>query len=85
MGPAIRDGDIITLSPLFSLIPRRGDVLAFRHPERPQMLVHRVLAKGKTHSISRATMLPQPMVGSLGEPNRLGHSRGAWREKHFLA
>jgi signal peptidase I len=45
MTPAIRDGDIITLSPLGSRMPGRGDVLAFRHPERPQMLVHRVLRK----------------------------------------
>lgn len=43
MTPAIRDGDIITVSPLKDLMPRRGDVLAFRHPDRPQMLVHRVL------------------------------------------
>ena len=43
MTPAIRDNDVITISPLQDLMPRRGDVVAFRHPERPQMLVHRVL------------------------------------------
>ncbi|MFO7685072.1 MAG: S24/S26 family peptidase [Desulfobacterales bacterium] len=43
MGPAIRDGDMITVSPLKDIRPRRGDVLAFRHPGRPQLLVHRVL------------------------------------------
>jgi signal peptidase I len=43
MTPAIRNGDIITVSPLKGIMPRRGDVVAFRHPERPQMLVHRVL------------------------------------------
>jgi signal peptidase I len=43
MTPAIRNGDIITVSPLASLSLKRGDVVAFRHPERPQMLVHRVL------------------------------------------
>jgi signal peptidase I len=52
MMPAIRDGDLITVSPLKDIIPRRGDVLAFRHPERPQMLVHRVLhAKAKKYFI----------------------------------
>ena len=40
---AIRNEDVITVSPLKDLMPRRGDVVAFRHPERPQMLVHRVL------------------------------------------
>jgi signal peptidase I len=43
MTPAIRDGDVITIAPLKDIMPRRGDVVAFRHPERPQMLVHRVL------------------------------------------
>jgi len=43
MTPSIRDGDVITVSPLKDLMPRRGDVVAFRHPDRPQMLVHRVL------------------------------------------
>ncbi len=43
MTPTIRDGDVITVSPLKDIMPRRGDVLAFRHPDRPQMLVHRVL------------------------------------------
>lgn len=43
MTPAIRTKDVITVSPLQNIMPRRGDVLAFRHPERPQMLVHRVL------------------------------------------
>jgi len=48
MTPAIRDNDVITVSPLGETVPRRGDVIAFRHPERPQMLVHRVLhAEGK--------------------------------------
>jgi signal peptidase I len=43
MAPAIRDNDVITVSPLGNLMPRRGDVLAFRLPEQPRMLVHRVL------------------------------------------
>lgn len=43
MTPAIRDGDVITVSPLAGVMPSRGDVVAFRHPDRPQMLVHRVL------------------------------------------
>ncbi len=52
MAPTIRDNDIITISPLGDIVPRRGDVLAFRHPERPQMLVHRVLhAKGKRYFV----------------------------------
>lgn len=52
MTPAIRDNDVITISPLGDHIPRRGDVVAFRHPERPQLLVHRVLhAKEKKYYV----------------------------------
>jgi signal peptidase I len=45
MTPAIRDGDVITVAPLKDIKIGRGDVLAFRHPERPQLLVHRILRK----------------------------------------
>jgi hypothetical protein len=45
MTPAIRDGDYITLYPLGEMLPGRGDVLAFRHSNQLQMLVHRVLRK----------------------------------------
>jgi hypothetical protein len=45
MRPAIRDGDYITISPLGGFLPGRGNVLAFRHPNQWQMLVHRVLRK----------------------------------------
>jgi signal peptidase I len=45
MTPAIRNGDVITVAPLKNIKVGRGDVLAFRHPDRPQMLVHRVLRK----------------------------------------
>lgn len=52
MVPAIRDGDLITVAPLGDLLPRRGDVVAFRHPEHPRMLVHRVLhAKDKKYFV----------------------------------
>lgn len=52
MVPAIYDGDLVTIVPLGDFIPRRGDVLAFRHPERPQMLIHRVLhAKDKKYYV----------------------------------
>lgn len=51
MTPAIRDGDIITVAPLKNIKIGRGDVLAFRHPSRPHMLVHRVLRKKSRYFI----------------------------------
>ena len=59
MTPAIRDGDTITISPLADLRPGRGDVLAFRHPDRPQMLVHRVLRKRKNSFHIRGDSCPE--------------------------
>ena len=43
MFPFIRDGDIITVSPLAGNMPRIGDVLAFTHPETGKLLVHRIV------------------------------------------
>ena len=43
MFPFIRDGDIITVSPLSGSVPRIGDVLAFTHPETGKLLVHRIV------------------------------------------
>lgn len=59
MTPAIRNGDIITVSPLEKLSLKRGDVVAFRHPERPQMVVHRVLTKRKNSFFISGDNLPQ--------------------------
>ena len=43
MHPAIRDGDIITLAPLGSHRPGRGDVIAFTPQDRQKLIIHRVL------------------------------------------
>jgi len=59
MIPAIRDGDFITLSPLGDILPGHGDVVAFRHPERPRMLVHRVLWRGQNSYFMRGDNCPE--------------------------
>jgi len=45
MAPFIRDGDIITLSPIQSGSPGIGEIYAFVHPEMGKMVVHRAIAK----------------------------------------
>jgi hypothetical protein len=47
MKTAIKDNDIITLSPLSQRRPIRGEVVAFHHPDHSQLLVHRVLRTRK--------------------------------------
>jgi signal peptidase I len=71
MTPAIRDGDLVTVSPLNDIMPRRGDVVAFRHPERPQMLVHRVLHTKEKKYFIKGDNCPEadrwiPMENILG-------------------
>ena len=71
MTPAIRDGDYITLSSLKDLFSGRGDVLAFRHPERPQLLVHRVLIKKGDRFLIRGDNCPE-VDGWIPAENILG-------------
>jgi signal peptidase I len=83
MTPAIRNGDIITVSPLKEIMPRRGDVLAFRNPERPQMLVHRVLhakerkyfIKGDNCSTADGWIPAENILGLITRVERRGKSR----------
>ncbi len=42
MYPFVRDGDILTLAPLRAA-PRAGDILAFIHPARGNVVVHRAV------------------------------------------
>lgn len=83
MTPAIRDGDHITLAPLGNLLPGRGDVLAFRHPQRPQMLVHRVLRekgkcyfiKGDNCSVADGWIPAENILGIITRVERNGKAR----------
>ena len=45
MTPFIRDGDVITISPLFGIPPRHGDVVVFIRPGTERVVVHRVVGK----------------------------------------
>ena len=45
MSPFMKDGDVITVSPLSDASPRFGDVLACIHPVNGTLLVHRVVTQ----------------------------------------
>ena len=45
MSPFIKDGDVVTVSPLLDVTPRLGDVVAFIRPEAKKLVIHRVLGK----------------------------------------
>ncbi len=43
MLPFIQDRDVLTITPLFSSLPRLGEVVAFVHPDSHNFTVHRVI------------------------------------------
>ena len=45
MSPFIKNGDVITLSPLFDTSLRVGDVAAFIQPGTGKLVVHRIVGK----------------------------------------
>jgi len=93
MGPAIRDGDHITLAPFGDLLLGRGDVLAFRHPDRPQMVVHRVLRKRKNSFYIRGDNAPdadgwipvENILGLITQVERQGENVFWPDRRHFWA
>ena len=49
MSPFIRDGDVVTVSPLFGAAPHLGDVVALIQPGSSKLIIHRVVG-GKDSS-----------------------------------
>ena len=71
MAPFIKDGDIVTVSPLGGVLPRIGDVVIFVHPINQNVVVHRVVAKkGTAYRVkgdnSRGIDIPLPLDNILG-------------------
>lgn len=83
MGPAIRDGDIVTVAPARGW-PRRGDVVAFRDPRTRRLLVHRVIASKPNACLIRGdnVCLPdgyvpnQHLLGLVAQVERDGKQVG---------
>lgn len=50
MSPFIRDGDLVTVSPLQDALPRLGDIVAFVGPGGERLIIHRVVGtRGDFH------------------------------------
>jgi len=45
MSPFIKDGDVVTISPMSNASPGFGDVIAFIHPRTERLIIHRVVGK----------------------------------------
>ncbi len=73
MTPFIRDGDIISVSPLSSLLPGIGDVVAFLHPETKQLCIHRVLYRNNGALMIQGDNLPGNPDGMIPGGAIMGH------------
>jgi signal peptidase I len=95
MSPFFKDGDTLTIAPLGNRSIALGDVLAFNHPDRKELLVHRVVAQKKDRFLMKADngcfpdgwVSPVDVIGILAAVQRgrrkIYLSLG-W-EKHLIA
>jgi hypothetical protein len=65
MAPFIRDGDIISVSPISSRLPDPGDVVAFLHPETKLLCIHRVLSGNNGAFLIQGDNMPQSPDGVI--------------------
>jgi signal peptidase I len=81
MTPFIKDGDVITVSPLSSALLRLGDVVAFTHPGTGRLAIHRVVGKkhgyyivrGDNTSSLKNDLIPETnILGSMSKVERKG-------------
>jgi hypothetical protein len=96
MAPFIRDGDVITVSPLAAGAPCPGDVAAFVHPETQRLCLHRVLSVSKGRFRIQGDNLPEKpdgmipreaLVGRVTRVERAGRRvrLGLGPERRFIA
>ncbi len=88
MAPFIRDRDVITVSPLASRKPGRGDVVAFIHPETKMLGIHRLLAFKGTRFLIQGDNMPETPDGMIRREAVLGRvtrvERGSQRVRFGL-
>lgn len=96
MFPFIRDGDVITVSPLNRSLPSIGDVVAFNHPLDKRIVVHRVVGRStKGYLIIKGDNVKKPdgnilinyVVGRVSKVQRNGRRvfLGLGKEKYLIA
>lgn len=71
MSPFIRNGDVVTLSPVQGIFPRVGDVIAFVVRETDKLCVHRVVGKKGEFYVTKGDNSNEPDESVLDE-NILG-------------
>ena len=71
MSPWIRDGDVVTVTPLDSAPARVGDVVAYRRKRSDRLIVHRLVRRSNGAWIPQGDRLPAP-DGPVADTEILG-------------
>lgn len=71
MSPFIRDGDIITVSPMQGSSPGAGDIVACRCPNTQRLLIHRIVKKRGDLYLIQGDNVPHP-DGEVGRGEIIG-------------
>jgi len=71
MSPFIRDGDVVTISPLSSVKSVFGKAVAFIHPCAEKLIIHRVIKNFPEHCLIKGDGLFYP-DGFIPKKNMLG-------------
>lgn len=69
MSPFIKDGDVVTVSPLHNSNPTIGDVVAFVSPGSDGLLIHRIVSKSGDHFLIMGDNIPK--MGDRVPKNKL--------------
>jgi len=95
MSPFIKDGDVITVTPLEGAPPGFGDVVAFFHPGTRKLAVHRVVGKegdfyflrGDNSSVADGLIPRNSILGKVARVERKGKkiSWGLGPERFLIA
>lgn len=84
MAPFIKDGDVITISPLKSKTISVGEVVAFIHPEFSKLVVHRSIAKQGVTVLIRGDRVENYTDGIIPIHNIIGRVTKIERNKRQI-
>lgn len=82
MAPFIRDGDVITVSPVLHSRPRIGQVVAFATPEEEKLVVHRVVGRRGEALLIQGDSVPHGADGMIPPENIMGRVTRVERNGH---
>ena len=80
MTPFIKDGDVITVSPLSGVLPRLGDVVAFIHPKTEKLVVHRMVGQNGNYFLLSGDNTSSVTNDLIPKENILGYTTKVERE-----